>query len=215
MIHKLYHTEVCALKSGRVGGQKKKTPARESNGGHVDLIGKPEKERKKRTHNSTSSSSSFPAREQVHSNLCPLLAAVESRRAFYLVFPFMRFTLFDIAVHSPAMFNDSVSKPLFVLFQLLKVLEHCHKVGIALGPLTMHSVFVDSRLWVQVRLPADVLRLTHDSSVKVREGTVEDRQRGQGRGRERSGVESKTDGKERGKMWRSGKDIERKVAWRR
>ena len=199
VIHKLYHTEVCTLHSGRIGGQRKKTTARESSTAHVGLTGKTGKERKKQPHKSTSSS--IVPKEQVHSNLCPLLAAVESRKAFYLVFPFMRFTLFDIAVHSPAMFNDSMSKPLFVLFQLLKVLEHCHKVGITLGPLTMRSVFVDSRLWVQVRIPTEVLQLAHDDSVKVKGGTFEDKKGGQVRERERSSGDSKTGGKERGKVW--------------
>lgn len=190
VVHKLYHTKVHSLQSGRAGGQKKKVTAREVN---ISPMGKLERKLQGKKSVSTSS-----AEEQIHSNLSPLLAAVESHKAFYLVFPYMRFTLFNIAVHSPAMYNDSVSKPLFVLFQLLKLLEHCHKVGVTLGPLSMRSVFVDSRLWVQVRIPAHMLCLEHDSS-KVKEGT---RKKGEGRGREnpRCGEDSKRE-KDRGKMW--------------
>lgn len=196
MIHKLYHIEVCSLQPVKAGGQKKKVTGRETNTSHHSPTWKPGKERKKQAKITSSSST----KEQVHSNLSPLLAVVESHRAFYLVFPYLQFTLFDIAVHSPAMFNDSVSKPLFVLFQLLKVLEHCHKVGVTLGPLTMCSVFVDSRLWVQLRVPAAVLRLEHGSS-KVKGGTHMDGKGVRGRVGENlpCGVDSKR-GKDRGKQ---------------
>ena len=93
----------------------------------------------------------------VHSNLAPLIAALESRHAYYLIHPYLRFTLFDAAIHSPAMFDDSVAKPLFVFFQLLKLLHHCHGKGITLGETSMRSIFVDSRLWVQLRLSPSVM----------------------------------------------------------
>lgn len=182
VVHKLYHTEMCSLQSGRAGGQKKKVTGRD--------VGKLERRIQAKN------ASQLSAEEQVHSNLSPLLAAVESHKAFYLVFPYMRFTLFDIAVHSPAMFNDSVSKPLFVLYQLLKAMEHCHKVGVTLGPLSMQSVFVDSRLWVQIRMPAAILRLEHDTSDT---GKVK-KERGRGGENSRSSGEPKR-GKEREKMW--------------
>ena len=92
----------------------------------------------------------------VHANLAHLLAAIESKSAFYLVFPYQRFTLFDATVHSPAMFGDSVAKPLFVLYQLLQLLNHCHSKGITLGELSLKSVFVDTRLWVKVQPPPSV-----------------------------------------------------------
>ena len=182
VVHKVYHREVCSLQSGRAGGQKKKVTGRD--------VGKLERKIQARN------VSQLSAEEQIHSNLSPLLAAVESHKAFYLVFPYMRFTLFDIAVHSPAMFNDSVSKPLFVLYQLLKVMEHCHKVGVTLGPLSMQSVFVDSRLWLQIRMPAAILCLEHDASkVKGDTGKVK-KERGRG---EESGEPKR--GKDRGKGW--------------
>ena len=109
---------------------------------------------------------------ETHSNLSPLLAALEGRRAFYLVFPYSRFTLLDIALHSPAMFNDSISKPLFVLFQLLKVLEHCHRVGVTLGALSLRNVFVDSRLWLQVRIAGENLSLVSSGGKEGERGEV-------------------------------------------
>ena len=93
----------------------------------------------------------------VHSNLTPLLAALETKRAFYLVYPYLRFTLFDATIHSSAMFDDSVAKTLYIIFQLLKLLDHCHSKGITLGELSLKNIFIDTRLWVQVRLPPSVI----------------------------------------------------------
>lgn len=109
--------------------------------------------------NSFSENSSSRSGEQgdgVHSNLSHLLAALESRNAFYLIFPYQRFTLFDATVHSPAMFGDSVAKPLFVLYQLLQLLHHCHSKGVSLGELSLKNIFIDTRLWVKIQPPPSV-----------------------------------------------------------
>lgn len=98
-----------------------------------------------------------PPESRVHSNLTPLLAALETKNAFYLIYPYARFTLFDITIHSPAMFDDSVAKVLFVIYQLLKLLDHCHSKGVTLGELSLKNIFVDTRLWVQLRLPPSVI----------------------------------------------------------
>lgn len=72
-------------------------------------------------------------------------------------------------MHSPAMLEDSVAKPLFVLFQLLNLLNHCHGQGATLGDLGLKNIFMDARLWIQVRLPSDVFKEpdagTHGSAV--------------------------------------------------
>lgn len=108
---------------------------------------------KRIVHNPTDSHSlnQDDAQPQVHTNFTPLLVALESRHAFYFIFPYTRFSLFDAAMHSPAMFDDSVAKPLFVLFQLLKLLSHIHSRGITLGEVSLRTVFIDTRLWVQIR----------------------------------------------------------------
>lgn len=92
-----------------------------------------------------------------HPGLCPLIAALETKQAYYLLSSYQRFTLFDIVTHSPAMLEDSVAKPLFVMFQLLKLLEHCHSMGVTLGGLSLKNIFTDSRLWIQLRLPLSVV----------------------------------------------------------
>ena len=101
-----------------------------------------------------------------HPNLSTLLVALESSHAFYFVYPFLRFTLFDAVMHSPAMLEDSVAKPLFVLHQLLSLLQYCHGKGATLGSIGLTNVFMDARLWVQMRLPVDALALPMTTPTK-------------------------------------------------
>ncbi len=137
VVQKLYHLKVHSLESeGERKNSTQTKPRRKSNSGEV---------------------------ESIHPNLSPLLAALESQHAFYFIYPYLRFTLFDSAMHSPAMLEDSVAKPLFVLYQLLNLLNHCHSNGTTLGELGLKNIFVDARLWVQIRLPLDTF-LTHTTS---------------------------------------------------
>lgn len=128
MVQKLYHLQVHSIESEEERKATKAIPRRRSTSDDGDVI---------------------------HPNLSPLLAALESRHAFYFVYPYLRFTLFDSAMHSPAMLEDSIAKPLFVLYQLLNLLNHCHSNGTTLGDLGLRNIFVDARLWVQIRLPLD------------------------------------------------------------
>ncbi len=49
------------------------------------------------------------------------------------------------------MFDDSVAKCLFLLYQLTQLLSHVHSLGITLGNIDLQTVVVDTRLWVQLR----------------------------------------------------------------
>ena len=86
--------------------------------------------------------------------LSPLIAALESEEAFYFMYSYHRFTLFDCIVHSPTMLENSTKRPLFVLYQLLHMLSYCHSRGLTLGgDINLRNVYVDGRLWVQYYLP--------------------------------------------------------------
>ena len=150
LIKGLYHLELNYLSDEEdetdADRNENQTPINEESHSRTDLLSC-----------SLSSDQSTDRDTGVHANLTPLIAALESKDAYYLIYPYLRFTLFDAAMHSPAMFEDSVAKPLFVIFQLLKLLDHCHRKGITLGELSLKNVFVDSRLWVQVRLPPSVM----------------------------------------------------------
>lgn len=101
---------------------------------------------------SPSSVSDITTKPTGHENLAPLLAAIESENAFYLIYRYNRFTLFDCISHSPAMLEGS-AKPLFVVFQLLQLLLHCHTSGITLGDINLKNIYIDARLWIQYYLP--------------------------------------------------------------
>ena len=100
-----------------------------------------------------------------HPNLSSLLVALESLHAYYFIYPYLRFTLFDVVMHSPAMLEDSVAKPLFVLYQLLNLLQHCHMKGVTLGQIGLRNIFMDARLWIQMRLPVETLTSSLPSSL--------------------------------------------------
>ena len=85
-------------------------------------------------------------------NLSPLIGAIESSNAFYLIYEYTRFTLFDCISHSPAMLDGS-AKSLFVVYQLLKLVSHCHSNGLTLGDINLNNIYIDSRLWVQYYIP--------------------------------------------------------------
>ena len=103
------------------------------------------------------------------------------------------------------MFNDCTSKPLFVLFQLLKVLEHCHRVGATLGALSLRNIFVDSRLWVQVRLQGDnLLLITSENGEGEREG-VSCLPEGEKGGEVNSGKVGRVRERKKARQWRERK----------
>ena len=181
MVYKLYHTEIQTIVPGPIPPQKMKHSTPQDNKSTSAILPLQPGARDQNFSPDVTTGGREEDR-QTHSNLSPLLAALEGRHAFYLVFPYSRFTLLDVALHSPAMFNDSTSKPLFVLFQLLKVLEHSHRVGVTLGTLSLRSIFVDSRLWVTVRIPRDNLRLISSEEREGERGEVSSGQEGEERG---------------------------------
>lgn len=121
-------------------------------------------------------SETLGAEEQsTHPNLSSLLVALESSHAYYFLYPYLRFTMFDVVMHSPAMLEDSVAKPLFVLYQLLGLLQHCHGKGATLGQIGLRNVFMDARLWVQMRLPVETLTSSlSPSTFLARDSVVEE-----------------------------------------
>ena len=90
-------------------------------------------------------------------SLSPLIAAMESERAFYFVYSYHRFTLFDCIVHSSAILDNSTGRPLFIIYQLLKMVSYCHSKGITLGDINLKNIYIDGRLWIQYYLPPSAL----------------------------------------------------------
>ena len=128
------------------------------NGQLRPLVPIPPKERSNTTPTTTPISSPSLVIDKVDStatgqeNLSPLIGAIESTNAFYLIYGYNRFTLFDCISHSPAMLDGS-AKPLFIIYQLLKLVSHCHGNGFTLGDINLKNIHIDSRLWVQYYIP--------------------------------------------------------------
>ena len=63
--------------------------------------------------------------------------------------------------HSPSAISNSTNKPLFVLYQLLQVLNKCHEMGISFGEFSLRDIFIDDRLWITMVTPLSTL--SHES----------------------------------------------------
>ena len=99
----------------------------------------------------TSPSSSL--NKLTHTNIHPAICVIESQRAFYVIQSYVTYTLWDAVVFSPALIEGSHSKPLFILYQILKAIKHCHSKGISVGDLRLTDIFIDTKLWVMLCQP--------------------------------------------------------------
>ena len=108
--------------------------------------------------------------------LSPLIVALESDSAYYLVYNYHRFTLFDCLIHSPSILESSTSRQMFILYQILHMVNYCHSKGVTLGDINLKNIYIDGRLWVQFYLPPSALvpftgnQMQHDD--KEREHSV-------------------------------------------
>ena len=101
----------------------------------------------------TDSESSRAVEVKLHPNLSPLIAAVESESAFYLVYHQEKFTLLDLMLHTPAVLDGQETKLQFIVYQLLRCLDHLHQKGITMGEVGLRDVHIDNCLWIHLRTP--------------------------------------------------------------
>ena len=74
------------------------------------------------------------------------------------------------------MLGQSYAKPLFVVYQILQAMQHCHQVGIPCGDLTLADFTVNAKLWISLKGPRWENLFTyaavdsgHEQSSKVKE----------------------------------------------
>ena len=79
--------------------------------------------------------------------------------AFYLVFPFEQYTLWDCVLFSPAKLSESGVKSLFVFYQILQCVHHYHSLGISVGEVHLDDFRVDDGCWVRLLHPDLLPRL--------------------------------------------------------
>jgi len=78
-------------------------------------------------------------------------AVIESSHAFYVVFPFVQYTLADLLTFSPSRLTH-ISRQ-FVLYQILHVVRHLHALGLSVGNLRLRDIAIDDHLWIRVPPP--------------------------------------------------------------
>jgi len=78
-------------------------------------------------------------------------AIIESSHAFYIVLPFVQYTLADLLTFSPSRLTHT--SKLFILYQLLHVVRHLHALGLSVGNLRLRDISVDDHLWICVPPP--------------------------------------------------------------
>lgn len=59
-------------------------------------------------------------------------------------------SFFSCVLYSPAALANSYSKPLFLVYQLLRLSRDIHDLGLVLGEITLNDVLLMDNLTVQV-----------------------------------------------------------------
>lgn len=78
-------------------------------------------------------------------------AIIESLHAFYVILPFVQYTLADLLTFSPSRLSHT--SRMFVLYQILHVVRHLHALGLTVGNLRLQDVAVNDHLWVCIPPP--------------------------------------------------------------
>lgn len=86
--------------------------------------------------------------EPLGNNTIPVLAVIETMSTFFIIQPYIPCSLRDIVCYSPALFDTSHAKSLFVLYQILQSMKGFHKKGLRVGELNLQNVRIDDKLWV-------------------------------------------------------------------
>ena len=83
--------------------------------------------------------------------LMPADAIIESSHAFYIILPFVQYTLADLLTFSPS--RLSYTSRLFVLYQILHAVRHLHALGLSVGNLRLRDIAVNDHLWIHIPPP--------------------------------------------------------------
>ncbi|KAH3845168.1 WD repeat-containing protein 81-like [Dreissena polymorpha] len=89
----------------------------------------------------------------LRNNAIATIAVIETKSTFYIVQPYIAYSLWDLVSYSPAVFEHSHAKPLFILYQILQSMGHFHNLGVGVGKLTLDNVRIDEKLWVYCTHP--------------------------------------------------------------
>ncbi|KAL0121651.1 hypothetical protein PUN28_006866 [Cardiocondyla obscurior] len=88
---------------------------------------------------------------ETHCNLVPIHFAIETPSAFIIFYEqTANYSLRECVMYSPAALSTSHGKPLFVVYQLLRLSRDLHDRGLALGEITLSDILVTDNFTIQV-----------------------------------------------------------------
>ncbi|CAH1187105.1 unnamed protein product, partial [Phyllotreta striolata] len=96
---------------------------------------------------------SIPSSNQfeVDLNIFPALCAVETQSAIFLLHaPYVEYNVADCVTFSPAIFDKSHTKSLFIIYQLLNVLKSLHERSLTLGEISLNDIYINEDMWVHI-----------------------------------------------------------------
>ncbi|XP_046619150.1 WD repeat-containing protein 81 isoform X1 [Neodiprion virginianus] len=88
---------------------------------------------------------------ELHCNLLPALLTIETESCFITIHEqTAKYSLQDSVTYSPAALSSSHSKPLFLIYQLLRLLRDMHDRGLVLGEITLGDILLTDTFTIQV-----------------------------------------------------------------
>lgn len=86
-----------------------------------------------------------------HKNILPAVCAIETLNCIFLIhIPHVAHNLQDCVMFSPAILDNSHTKPLFIIYQLLQTLLTLHDRSLTIGDITLNDIYLTDNLWVHV-----------------------------------------------------------------
>lgn len=101
---------------------------------------------------------------QIGNNVIPILAVIETMCTYFVIQQYMPCCVRDVVRYSPAVFDTSHAKSLFVLYQVLQAMMSSHRLGLGVGELNLQNIRVDDKLWVH----CTSLQLSHLTCTRVK-----------------------------------------------
>ncbi|KAG5305817.1 WDR81 protein, partial [Pseudoatta argentina] len=88
---------------------------------------------------------------KTHCNLVPIHFVIETPSAFIMFYEqTANYSLHECVMYSPAALNTSYGKPLFIVYQLLRLSRDLHDRGLALGEITLSDMLITDNFTIQV-----------------------------------------------------------------
>ena len=91
---------------------------------------------------------SFGLSERSLSYLMPVYGVVENHNAYFIIEPFTPHSLQDVVWFSPSIVASTIAKPLFLLYQILKLFETFHKLGYYCNMDSLQDILLQKSLWL-------------------------------------------------------------------